>query len=69
MIKYLFNAVIIIFLGVAILVAVSYCGNHPTPQNYKTQSPKIKINIPPQTDWRHVDAEVIESTSGSRSIC
>jgi len=61
MIKILFNAVIIILIGAVILTAVSYCGNPPTPQNYKSSNTKIKINIPPQTDWRHVDAELIHA--------
>jgi hypothetical protein len=61
MIKTLFSAVIIILIGAVILTAVSYCGNHPSPQIYKSTNTQIKINIPSQTDWRHVDAELIHA--------
>ena len=58
MFKYL---IIIVLLGALILAAFAQCSFSQPYQNYKSSNTKIKINIPPQTDWRHVDAELIHA--------
>ena len=58
MFKYL---IIIVLSGALILTAFAQCSFSQPYQNYKSSNTKIKINIPPQTDWRHVDTEVIHA--------
>jgi len=61
MIKTLFSAVSIVLLSIIIIVVITRCTQVPIPQKHKSTNTKIKINIPPQTDWRHVDEEIIHA--------